>query len=35
MSNAAATPTIGQIYKVALAAIIGSVINNTTSWSPA
>ena len=26
MSNAAATPTIGQIYKVALAAIIGSVI---------
>jgi hypothetical protein len=26
MSNAAATPTVGQIYKVALAAIIGSVI---------
>ena len=26
MNNAAATPTVGQIYKVALAAIIGSVI---------
>ena len=26
MNNAAATPTVSQIYKVALAAIIGSVI---------
>jgi hypothetical protein len=28
MSDATATPTVGQIYKVALAAIIGSIIEH-------